>query len=58
MGIGIWELALIFLIVMLLFGTQRLRSVGGDLGAAIRGFKTAMREPVDAPAKPPLTPDA
>jgi sec-independent protein translocase protein TatA len=52
MGIGIWELALIFVIVLLLFGTQRLRSVGGDLGAAIRGFKTALREPDEAPAKP------
>lgn len=44
MGIGVWELGLIFLIVMLLFGTQRLRTVGGDLGAAIKGFKTAMRD--------------
>jgi len=44
MGIGVWELGLIFLIVMLLFGTQRLRTVGGDVGAAIRGFKTALRE--------------
>jgi len=44
MGIGVWELGLIFMIVMLLFGTQRLRTVGGDLGAAIRGFKTALRE--------------
>ena len=44
MGIGIWELGLIFLIVMLLFGTQRLRTVGGDLGAAIKGFKIAMRD--------------
>jgi sec-independent protein translocase protein TatA len=45
MGIGVWELFLIFLIVVLLFGTQRLRSIGGDLGGAIRGFRTALREP-------------
>ncbi|MFM8445382.1 MAG: twin-arginine translocase TatA/TatE family subunit [Methylococcus sp.] len=44
MGIGIWELGLIILIVMLLFGTQRLRTVGGDLGATIKGFKIAMRD--------------
>jgi len=44
MGIGVWELGLILMIVMLLFGTQRLRTVGGDLGTAIRGFKTALRE--------------
>lgn len=48
MGIGVWELGLIFLIVMLLFGTQRLRTVGGDLGAAIKGFKTAMRDEEEA----------
>ena len=56
MGIGVWELALIFVIVLLLFGTQRLRSVGGDLGAAIRGFKAALHEPDDA-HKPPTAPD-
>lgn len=50
MGIGIWELGLIFLIVMLLFGTQRLRTVGGDLGATIKGFKIAMRD--DDPVTP------
>ena len=42
MGIGVWELGLILLIVLLLFGTQRLRTVGGDLGVAIKGFKSAM----------------
>ena len=40
---GIWELSLIFLIVVLLFGTRRLKSIGGDLGSAIKGFKTALR---------------
>ena len=43
MRMGIWELSLIFLIVVLLFGTRRLKTVGGDLGAAIKGFKTALR---------------
>ena len=36
MGIGIWQLVIIFLIVLLLFGAKRLRNVGGDLGAAIK----------------------
>jgi len=40
---GIWELSLIFLIVVLLFGTRRLKTIGGDLGSAIKGFKTALR---------------
>lgn len=44
MGIGAWELGLIFLIVMLLFGTRRLRTLGGDLGGAISDFRNAMRE--------------
>ncbi len=43
MRIGMWELLLILLIVVLLFGTRRLKTVGGDLGAAIKGFKTALR---------------
>lgn len=41
-GIGIWQLLIILVIVLLLFGTKRLRSLGGDLGGAIKGFKKAM----------------
>lgn len=44
MGIGIWELLLLFLIVLLLFGTKRLRNIGGDLGSAIKSFRSAMNE--------------
>lgn len=44
MGIGIWELLLLFLIVVLLFGTKKLRNIGGDLGSAIRSFRSAMHE--------------
>lgn len=43
-GIGVWPLLLILLIVMLLFGTKKLRNIGGDLGGAIRGFKDAMND--------------
>lgn len=43
MRMGLWELSLIFLIVVLLFGTRRLKTIGGDLGSAIKGFKTALR---------------
>ncbi len=42
MGIGVWELSLIFLIVLVVFGTKRLRNIGGDLGGAIRSFRSAM----------------
>lgn len=41
-GISIWQLAIVAVIVALLFGTKRLRNVGGDLGSAIKGFKNAM----------------
>jgi sec-independent protein translocase protein TatA len=44
MGIGIWQLVIIFAIVLLLFGTKRLKTLGGDLGGAIRGFRSAMAE--------------
>ena len=41
-GISIWQLAIVLLIVVLIFGTKRLKSIGGDLGSAIKGFKKAM----------------
>ena len=43
-GISIWSLLLILLIVVLLFGTKKLRNIGGDLGTALKNFKGAMRE--------------
>ncbi|RLM19777.1 preprotein translocase subunit TatA [Brenneria alni] len=41
-GINIWNLLIIAVIVVLLFGTNKLRTLGSDLGASIRGFKKAM----------------
>ena len=43
-GIGIWQLIIILVIVLLLFGTKRLKNLGGDLGSAIKGFKGAMKD--------------
>jgi sec-independent protein translocase protein TatA len=43
-GISIWQLLIILVIVLLLFGTKRLRNLGGDLGNAIKGFKKAMND--------------
>lgn len=43
-GIGIWQLLIVLLIVFMLFGTKRLKSLGSDLGGALKGFKTAMKE--------------
>ncbi len=41
-GISIWQLLIILVIVMMLFGTKRLRGLGSDLGAAIKGFKSSV----------------
>ena len=42
-GISIWSLLLILVIVILLFGTKKLRNVGGDLGSAIKNFKKSVK---------------
>lgn len=44
MGIGIWQLVIILVIVLLLFGAKRLRNVGSDLGSAVKGFKKAIKD--------------
>lgn len=41
-GISIWQLLIIAVIVVLLFGTNKLRTLGSDLGASIKGFKKAI----------------
>jgi sec-independent protein translocase protein TatA len=43
-GIGIWQLLIILLIVVMLFGTKKLRNLGSDLGGALKGFKTAIKD--------------
>lgn len=43
-GVSFWELLIILIIVMVLFGTNRLRNLGADLGGAIKGFRNAMSE--------------
>ena len=49
-GISIWQLLIIVLIVVLLFGTKKLKTLGSDLGESVKGFKKAMQEdqPKDA----------
>lgn len=41
-GISVWQLAIIAVIVILLFGTKKLRNLGSDLGSSIKGFKKAV----------------
>lgn len=44
MGFGITELVIVLVIVILLFGTKKLRSLGGDLGGALKSFRGAMKD--------------
>lgn len=44
MGISIWQLLIVLVIVLLLFGTKRLRNLGSDLGNAVKGFKSAVTD--------------
>ena len=41
-GISMWQLLIVLLIVVLIFGTKRLKSIGGDLGGALKSFRKAM----------------
>jgi sec-independent protein translocase protein TatA len=50
-GISIWQLAIVLLIVVLIFGTKRLKSMAGDLGGAVKGFKKAMDDDEDKPSE-------
>lgn len=43
-GISVWQLLIILVIVLLLFGTKKLRNIGGDLGGAIKSFKKSMKD--------------
>ena len=50
MSFGVTELILVLVIVLLLFGTTKLKSLGGDLGSAIKGFRNAMEDKSEKPA--------
>ncbi|MDF1822713.1 MAG: Sec-independent protein translocase subunit TatA [Alcanivoracaceae bacterium] len=50
-GISIWQLLIILAIIVLLFGTKKLRNIGTDLGGAVKGFKSAMKDGEEAQQK-------
>ena len=52
-GIGVWQLLILLLIVVMVFGTKRLRNMGGDLGAAIKGFRKGMEDGKEDPVAGP-----
>ena len=43
-GISMWQLLILLLIVVMVFGTKKLRNLGGDLGAAVKGFRKGMED--------------
>lgn len=56
-GLSIWHWAIVLLVVILIFGTKKLRNIGQDLGGAVKGFKEGMKtseaETPAASAEPP-----
>ncbi|MCM2129691.1 Sec-independent protein translocase subunit TatA [Larsenimonas rhizosphaerae] len=46
-GISIWQLLIVLGIIILIFGTKKLRNMGGDLGSAVKGFKEAVNDDKD-----------
>jgi len=46
-GISMWQLLIILLIVVMVFGTKKLKNIGSDLGGALKGFKNAIKEEDD-----------
>lgn len=56
-GISIWQLLIILAIVIMLFGTKRLRTLGSDLGSAVKGFRKTMQDD-GSQAKPAEEPES
>ncbi|MDQ7988420.1 MAG: Sec-independent protein translocase subunit TatA [Candidatus Dactylopiibacterium sp.] len=55
-SLSIWHWLIVLVIVMLVFGTKKLRNIGEDLGGAVKGFKQGMKEGgEDKPATPAQT---
>ena len=56
-GLSIWHWLIVLLVVVLIFGTKKLRNMGADLGGAVKGFKEGMKSSeTDAEAPPPEPP--
>ena len=55
-SISIWHWLIVLLVVVLIFGTKKLRNLGTDLGSAVKGFKEGMKsaeDPAASPVEPP-----
>lgn len=49
-GLSIWHWLIVLVVVVLVFGTKKLKNVGSDLGSAVKGFKDGMKDGASAPA--------
>lgn len=59
-GLSIWHWLIVLVVVLLIFGTKKLRNLGEDLGGAVKGFKQGVKdgsEPIDDPAPPKVASD-
>ena len=57
-GISIWQLLIVLVIVLLLFGTKKLRNLGTDLGGAVKGFRSTMKDGANAEESTEVEADA
>jgi sec-independent protein translocase protein TatA len=55
-GLSIWHWLIVLLVVVLIFGTKKLRNIGQDLGGAVKGFKDGMKSGDGAETPPPAAP--
>jgi sec-independent protein translocase protein TatA len=53
-SLSIWHWLIVLLIVVMVFGTKKLKNIGGDLGGAVKGFKDGMKDGGAAPEEKPL----
>ncbi len=54
-AMSIWHWLIVLVIIMLVFGTKKLRNIGSDLGGAVRGFKDGVKEGADSAASETAT---
>ncbi len=52
-GLSIWHWLIVLVVVMMIFGTKKLRNIGTDLGGAVRGFKEGLKDSAEKPDDAP-----
>ena len=55
-SLSIWHWLIVLLIVVMVFGTKKLKNMGSDLGSAVKGFKDGMKDGTQSPAEPEAAP--